>query len=205
MHFYPAIQHLTRPPRQPRSECHSTTTRFRVRLHRYLPILFLLCLYALLPAFSNAQEDAQEHLRKEYLNTTQVLRGFPDSSRLKYGSDGRPVHTYTMGPWTAYGRVHLTALKLKHKKLKITAQRQILLFDTDKRKLVADEWKKQQVLLEIATGAGPGQLQQLEQALHAIFIGSAETATAYPDYWVPYLSRTPTRARAAKQGFWPRG
>jgi len=158
-------------------------------------LILISLLLASHPVF--AGDAAQEHLRKQYVNSSQTLNKFYSGNYLKYDSDGNFVGNSDTGPWTVYGELLIDELNLKSDKLEIQAHRAILVYDRDRSRLVGRPWRGF-VILEIATATGPGQLARLRAALQHIFVNSRdEMLAALPDYWRSYYTKVTSTDPAA--------
>lgn len=84
-------------------------------------------LIALLFAAQWLQGDDQQQIEKvlndEYGGKVVTIRGFYKQSKLDYDSSGEPKVKGESGPWTLYGKLQLTRLKVKKGRLEVEGNR----------------------------------------------------------------------------------
>lgn len=152
-------------------------------------VIQLAVFMLVIPCFAHGQDDLQTELRKEFVNSARTIRNFYSDSSLKYDAAGNFLgHSYA-GPWTIYGRVFIRSVKLQEDKLELDAQRLIMIYDNDHKKLANSKWEGELLKIEIASPPGEGRRDRLFAALRQVFFNTDDDLSkSVPDYWLSYVS-----------------
>ncbi len=181
----------------------------RVWLVRVLVPLFLLP-----AALADDLSAIQQRLANDYVGKTLVQRQFAKGSKVKYDSDGRLIHGGGIGPWTLYGFVHLTDLKVYPERLQCQGERLFLIYDSDSGKMYdyfahtesaqfkatkqkAPDLKSfRQVEIDIALPANADE-PTVRSTLERVFATRDKLGELVPGYWRRWVISPATALRAA--------
>ena len=144
---------------------------------------------AAITGFAHGQDDLQTELRKEFENSARTIRNFYTDSGLKYDAAGNLLGNSYAGPWTIYGRVIIRSVKLQEDKLELDAQRLVMVYDNNQKKLAGSKWEGELLKIQIASPPGEGRRNQVFAALKQVFFNANEDLSrSVPDYWLSYVS-----------------
>lgn len=150
--------------------------------------IFLAMLLAC-PTMAGAQLSLEEQLRKEYVDSEQMLRHFYAADNLKFDVSGNPLNHDKTGAWTLLGAVVIDKLTLRSDKLELQGHRTIVAFDDGGRRMKRIKWNEK-VSIEVPTHSGADQAGQLRSALARVFVAPGDDLVkALPDYWQDYMAR----------------
>src|SRR5579864_3232065 len=152
------------------------------------------------PSLAHAQADYRDQrLHDQYLGKTFLLRGFYSDAHLKYDDSGNSIGRATPGDWTTDGFVLVNDVRVKGRKLEITARResaesldkmlQLRLAETRKP---GEDPKPLMVEIEADLGQHNPSAEQAEAALAKIFLTAQDDLAALvPGYWKSCLAGGP--------------
>lgn len=137
---------------------------------------------------SATDSNLEDHLRKTYAGSQQMLRHFYLSDTLKFDASGDPANKEKEGSWTLLSGVLIDNVTLKPGKLELRGHRRMLVID-DQNKTLRSIKLDEKFSIEIVTQAGPDQATQLAGALARVFVPADDLISVVPNYWRDYLAR----------------
>jgi TonB family protein len=156
---------------------------------RRIALSLLVGLAVLLPSLSaadDAHQAVEKELRKHFLKQVVTLRHFYTTSRLRFDAEGNLLDSAAEGPWTLYGLIQVSAVKLKEHQVVLEGTRLYVVFN-DKQERVYYR-SRDRVHVEVEYELGDNLLLAAHSALNKVLLTLADSlADLVPDYWKPFL------------------
>lgn len=161
----------------------------RWRVYPSPPLLALIMFGVMLSGAKGAQTEAarqiEDQLKEAYVGKIVTLRGFVDGSVVKFDSQGELIGGGKPGPWTLYGMVEVTGLKLAPDKVVIDGNRLYVSFKGRER---VNHRAPQRVRVEVELTNPAGVQESVVSVLpKALVRNQAELADLVPSFWKKYL------------------
>ena len=77
------------------------------------------------------EQQIEDALEKQFVGKIVTLRGFYKGDYLKYDASGQPDFQADTGPWTIYGKVAISDVKLKNDKIELEGNRALVAWPED--------------------------------------------------------------------------
>jgi TonB family protein len=155
----------------------------------------------LLPILSSAadrpfdRKQMEDKIKQVLVGKVAVMQKFYTERDLHFDPQGNLVGTAKTGPWTAYGRVEIKAVRLTDTRLQLTGCRNVMRWEgTELANYTLDN---DLVRISIALPPQPSG-EAISALLAKIFLFRAlRISDVVPDYWKDFL--TTERARSAER------
>ncbi len=156
-------------------------------------LLVLLALLGVSPASVVPQQTQdlkriEEGLKAATVGKVLTLRGFYRGDQLRFNPDGTLIDGGKPGPWTLYGKIQVTNVRVKPQELEIEGNRLFLLYEENQG------WKQlssgQTVRVKIDYAATAELETEIRPSLRRVFLAPGETmADIAPPYWRRFLRK----------------
>ena len=156
-------------------------------------LLALLALIAVFPDSVAAQQTQdlktiEEGLKAVMVGKVVTLRAFYRGSELQFDSTGRLVEGGKPGPWTLYGKVQVTNVRVRSQDIEIEGHRIFLQYEENQG------WKHlnsgEPVTIKVAYSTSGNPETEIREALRRVLLAPGETiADVAPPYWKGFLRK----------------
>lgn len=175
--------------------------------HRAAALFVLLSLPVLRVQPAEAETETEKQLKFDYLDKVLTLRHFYSDEHLKFSADGSLQGDAEVGPWTVYGQLLVSDVRLRGSTLLIKGRRLYLTYDAKSRQFqdrlpaIRDysgkDWeelakflRKQEVEIEIELPPGEPSGDEISSAMKAVFLAPGESMVGIaPDPWRNFFER----------------
>jgi TonB family protein len=162
-----------------------------------LSLLFRPVLIVFVAAYAYADtKDLETIFRTELSHKVVLLRGFYKGDFLKYDPAGQPEFKTESGPWTLYGQIEVSNIKVNQDKLRIEGNRIFVAWPQDDSG--AGHMKQlrspDRVRIEVTLDSNHQDEHTIRQLLDRVFVNSRDNlAQLVPEHWRQFLARDATR------------
>lgn len=160
----------------------------RRQLIRVVQTARILSLTLLATQVHAQARELEKHFRDEYRDKTLVLRGFYSGDRLRYGSSRAPSAGASSGDWTSAGFVQVKDIHFSRHRLRIEANRLLVIQFDGKQFQFLQESKPERHELKIEADLDPGDVspEQADAVMSRIFLTSHDDLAALvSNSWKP--------------------
>lgn len=144
------------------------------------------------PTLGFAQSQAE--LRSQLVGGMVTLRGFYSSNNLNYDSSGQLETRSDSGPWTLFGKIEITDLKISNHRLKIEGNRVWVSWTREGSQTQIHYGRSpRRISIEVALN-GNGPDADAASAIQKIFLKEGEMCEAAPELWKAFFCPKPSPA-----------
>lgn len=152
-----------------------------------LVVLSLLSIGTAAKLHASDEQDIEARLKQDHLGENVLVRGLYHGDQLDYDEHGNFIEGGAPGSWTLDGIVTLTDFKLRGDRLEISADRTVIGFSYQHRRLYALPDKPVEIIVHL--GPAIPARESLAEVMSRMFMLDATKLLQYaPAYWGPVIN-----------------